>query len=92
MWWYVLNSSGSGCGPVADSCDMVTNVWFHKMQLISSKATKCRSHWPCGLKLGSAPARLLRMRVRIPPGDGCLSLINDVCFRNRLITRSEEFY
>ena len=27
----------------------------------------CRSQWPCGLRRGSAPARLLGLRVRIPP-------------------------
>jgi hypothetical protein len=27
----------------------------------------CRSHWPSGLRRGSAAARLLGLRVRIPP-------------------------
>jgi hypothetical protein len=30
--------------------------------------TYSRSHWPCGLKCSSAAARLLGLRVRIPPG------------------------
>ena len=28
----------------------------------------CRSQWPRGLRRGSAAARLLGLRVRIPPG------------------------
>jgi hypothetical protein len=41
----------------------------------------CRSHWPRGLRRRSAPARLLRSWVRIPPvgGHGCLSVVSVVC-------------
>ena len=35
----------------------------------------CRFRWPRGLTRGSAAARLLGLRVRIPPGQGCLSLV-----------------
>ena len=38
-----------------------------------------RSQWPRGLRGGSAPARLLVLRVRMPPGHGCLPLVNVVC-------------
>jgi hypothetical protein len=39
----------------------------------------CRSQWPCGLRRGSAAARLLGLWVRIPPGLGCLSVVSVVC-------------
>jgi hypothetical protein len=68
MMWRLLNSSYSGSGPVADSCDMVTKVWFHTVHLISSIVRKCRSQWPRCLKRGSAPAHLLGLWFRIPPG------------------------
>jgi hypothetical protein len=32
-----------------------------------------------GLRRGSAATRLLGLRVRIPPGHGCLSLVSVVC-------------
>ena len=38
-----------------------------------------RSLWPRGLRLESAAARLLGLRVRIPPRHGCVSLVNFVC-------------
>jgi hypothetical protein len=37
------------------------------------------SQWPRGLRRGSAATQLLGLRVRIPPGHGCLSLVNVVC-------------
>ena len=37
------------------------------------------SQWPRGLRRGSAATHLLGLRVRIPPGHGCLSLVNVVC-------------
>jgi hypothetical protein len=40
---------------------------------------KGRSQRPCGLRLGSTAARLLGLRVRIPPRHGCLSLVIVVC-------------
>ena len=40
---------------------------------------KCLSQWPHGLRRGSADARLLILRFRIPPGQGCLSLVSGVC-------------
>ena len=56
-----------------------------------------RSQWPCGLKRGSAAARLLRSWVRIPPG-AWMSACCDCCvlsgrgFCDWPITRPEEFY
>ena len=37
--------------------------------------------WPLGLRFGSAVSRLLGLWVRIPPGLGCLFLVNVVCFQ-----------
>jgi hypothetical protein len=37
-------------------------------QIIGGKHISCRSQWPCGLRCGSAAARLLGLWVRIPPG------------------------
>ena len=57
----------------------------------------CRSQWPRGLRRRSSAARLLRLRVRIPPGtwmfvccDCCVLSGRGLC--DELITRSEEFY
>ena len=40
---------------------------------------KYRSQWLRVLKCGSTASRLLRLRVRILPGYGCLSLVSVVC-------------
>ena len=40
-----------------------------------------RSQRPRGLRRGSAAARLLGLRVRIPPGHGCLSLVSIVYYQ-----------
>jgi hypothetical protein len=56
----------------------------------------CISLWPLGLRRGSAAACMLLLRVRIPPGHGCLSLFNimccQVCRCFGMITRPEESY
>ena len=59
--------------------------------------TLCRSKWPRGLKRGSAAARLLRLRVRIPPGfwtsvscECCVLSVRGLC--DQPITRPEESY
>ena len=38
-----------------------------------------RSHWPHGLWHRPAAARLLGLRIRIPPRHGCLSVVSVVC-------------
>jgi len=45
---------------------------------IPTRIRKCRYRWPRGLMRRSAAARLLGLRVRIPPG-GRMSLVNVVC-------------
>jgi hypothetical protein len=40
-----------------------------------------RFQWPCGLKRGSAAARLLGLRVRTHRHYRCLSLVFVVCFQ-----------
>ena len=56
-----------------------------------------RSRWPCGLRCGSAAARLLELRVRIPPKSWmsvsckyCVFAVRSLCVG--LITRPEEAY
>ena len=46
------------------------------------------SQWPRGLRRGSAAARLLRLRVRIPRRHGCLSLVNVLCCQVTAMGRS----
>jgi hypothetical protein len=56
-----------------------------------------RSQWPRGVRRGSAAARLLELRVRMPPG-AWMSASYKYCFLSsrslcvRLITRSRESY
>jgi hypothetical protein len=64
---------------------------------MSSIKCCCRSQWPRGLRRGSAGARLLGLRVRIPPGawmsvsfECCLLSGRGLCVG--LITRPEESY
>jgi hypothetical protein len=56
-----------------------------------------RSQWPSGLRRGSAAARLLGLRFRIPPGVGCLSVVSVEYLSGRglcdgPITHPEESY
>jgi hypothetical protein len=64
---------------------------------INSNIRYCRSQWRRGLKGRSAAARLLRLRVRTPPGAWMyLSLVSVVCCQverglwDELITRPED--
>jgi hypothetical protein len=57
----------------------------------------CRSQWPCGLRRGSAAARLLGLWVRIPTG-AWMSVCCECCVLSGrglcdgLVTRPEESY
>jgi hypothetical protein len=56
-----------------------------------------RSQWPRSLKCRSAAARLLGLRVRIPPTECTFfyyerSMLSDRGLCNELITRPEEYY
>jgi len=42
-----------------------------------------RFKWPRGIKRGLPAARFLGLRVRIPQGYGCLSLVRVVCCEKR---------
>ena len=70
------------------------NVWPSKFIVVD--AYMGRSQRPCGLKRGSAGTRLMRLRVRIPPGHGWLSLVSVVCCPGEacvgFITRPVESY
>ena len=49
-----------------------------------------QSQWPRGQRRGSAPARLLGLRVRIPPLVGCLSVESEVlCQAERFLRRAD---
>ena len=70
--------------------------WFsRRYQKLSNTDTKGRSRWPRGLSRRSAAARLLVLRVRIPPG-AWMSACCECCVLSgrylcvRLITRPEE--
>jgi hypothetical protein len=52
--------------------------WRTPILWTSNKSTH-QSQWPRGLRRGSAAAPMLRLRVRIPPGHGCLSFVSVVC-------------
>ena len=63
--------------------------------ILSSQKGQCRSHWPRGLRRGSAAARLLKLWVRIPAGawtsvccECCVLTGRGLC--DELITRPEE--
>ena len=60
------------------SCPRCRTLWLFCMFFLSIGCTS-RSRWPRGLRRGSAAARLLGLRVRIPPGHGCLSLVSVMC-------------
>ena len=66
-------------------------------QLMETKCVVSRSQWPTGLRRRSAADRLLRLRVRIPPGawmffccECCVLSGRGLC--DGLITRPEESY
>ena len=60
-------------------------------------SSSCRSHWPRCLRRRSVAARLLGLRVRIPPGHGCPPIVSVVCCQVEVsaigpIPRAREFY
>jgi hypothetical protein len=84
---YIIFSSSLICG--------VPLQWYIDFTLPVS--IKCRSHWPRGLRHGSAAARLLGLRVRIPPEAWMPVPCEWYVFSSRgvcdgLITRPEESY
>jgi hypothetical protein len=50
-----------------------------RVRLVVSKVALFRSQWPRGLRRRSAATRLLGLWVRIPRGDGRLSVVSVVC-------------
>jgi hypothetical protein len=71
---------------------ITTNNYLH-----FSYSDKSRSNWPSGLRRVSTADRLLGLRLRIPPGHGCLSVVSVVCLSgigicDGPITRPEESY
>jgi len=74
-----------------------TNVPNYMWKFFPTIEDDSRSHWPRGLRRRSAAARLLRLRVRIPPR-ACPSVCCECCVLSgrghydELITRPEKFY
>jgi hypothetical protein len=60
--------------PIDDIC----TGWTASVSVTSWWSTEGRFRWPRGLRRGSAAARLMRLRVRIPLG-GWMSLVSVVC-------------
>jgi len=49
-------------------CAELENMWTQSQYLLKHSHHTGRSQWPCCLRRGSAAARWLGLRVRIPPG------------------------
>ena len=76
----------------------ISNKYYERPSaLLPKQSGMGRSQWPCGLRSGSTAARLLRLRVRIPPG-AWMSVCCECCVLSgrglcaELITRPEESY
>jgi len=54
-------------------------VYQRAYQMQMAKCLSARPQWPRRLRGGFVAARLLGLRVRILPGDGCLSLLSVIC-------------
>jgi len=48
-------------------------------EIIGYCQSECRSYWSRALRRGSAATRLLGLRIRIPLGHECLSIVSVVC-------------
>jgi hypothetical protein len=73
-------AAGSTVCPIfVGATHMTYLVYIHPL-FCSVSLKLCRSQWPSGLRRGSAAARLLGLRVRIPTGH-CLSLVSVVCYQ-----------
>jgi hypothetical protein len=65
---------------------VISPIYTH----VHSRQLASRSQCPRHLRRMFAAARLLGLRVRIPPGHGCLFLVNVVCvFRYRFLRRAD---
>jgi hypothetical protein len=53
-------------------------IYTHVHTYLWTLISNWQFHWPRGLRRGSAPARLLGLWVRTPPGRGCLFLVSVV--------------
>ena len=62
------NNKAADCNPI--------NI-LHTEECRKQKS-RCRSQWPRGLRRWVSAARLLGLRVRIPPG-ACVSVVSVVC-------------
>jgi hypothetical protein len=46
----------------------ISFIYHRRCIILATNSSFSRSQWPCGLRRGSAAARLLGLWVRIPPG------------------------
>ena len=74
----------------------VSTTWFIKQSLLIFIRViykiESRSRWPRGLRYGCAAARMLGLRVRIPPLHKCLSLVSVVfCHVEVFVTSRSPF-
>jgi hypothetical protein len=60
------------------------SVWSFFLLVLAAVCTDGRSRWPRGIRFGSAAVRLLRLRIRMPPGARFLSIIIAVCCQTSL--------
>jgi hypothetical protein len=77
IFWECIKTENT----VRQCVNYCVEIYMHipKIRIRYSINTNRRSQWPPGLRRRSAAVRLLGLWVRIPPGHGCLSLVNVVC-------------
>jgi hypothetical protein len=54
-------------------------IHSYHVKLLVVKNRVCRFQWPSGLRRSSTDSRLLGLRVRIPVGHECVSLVSVLC-------------
>jgi len=68
VWWLVIRLVTWTSGREGETQIILSYIWL----------IKSRSQWPRDLRYGYATARLLGLRVRIPPWHGCLFVVSVV--------------
>jgi hypothetical protein len=57
-----------GCWKTNDCSSTTRHYFWRKLRISLRSVNSGRCQWLCGLRCGSAAARLLGLRVRVPPG------------------------
>jgi hypothetical protein len=88
--WHLLPTSKLKTGQILYICEstICSRTLSHSLHAFTKRATHrdvfiFQISSVLLLRLGSAAARLLRLRVWIPPGHGCLSVVIVVCLSLR---------